>query len=88
MNLLVEIYTDYLAILGVEVGALLHVLEDYDGEVYLNGELIMGNDLSKSSCFISENQFDGINSSDDLLSAKECIEKALKISKLPYALMK
>ena len=59
--------------------------ENPDGEVLLNAQPIACSELLKYSCFISENVFNGINTSDNLLSAKECIEKALQISKISYS---
>lgn len=59
--------------------------EDPEGEILLNQKTINCNELINYSCFISEKIFKGINTEDDLLSAKECIEKALQISKLPYS---
>lgn len=58
--------------------------ENPDGEVLLNGKTIHCNELSKFSCFISESIFPEINSIDDYLTPKLCIEKALSISKLNY----
>lgn len=58
---------------------------DYDGEVILNGKPINCQELSKYSCFIAESQVNDINSADDLLTAKDCIEKALHISQLSYS---
>ena len=56
-----------------------------EGDIFLNDKKISDNELLKYSCFVGENTFDEINSKDDLLSAKACIEKALEISKLPYS---
>ena len=55
-----------------------------DGEVFLNDELIECGALKKHSCFIAENLYDGINSTQDFLTPRKCIEKALSISGLPY----
>lgn len=55
-----------------------------EGEIFLNRQKINPEALQKYSCFIGEKIFDPINTKDHLLSAKECIEKALFISKIPY----
>lgn len=59
--------------------------EAVNGNIYLNNEKINCSELQRYSCFVGENIFDGVNSKDNLLSAKICIEKALNISKLPYS---
>jgi hypothetical protein len=58
--------------------------EHPDGEVFLNDERIECSELKKYSCFISESLYDGINSTQDYLTPRKCIEKALSISGLPY----
>lgn len=55
-----------------------------EGEVFLNGKRIECSELKKHSCFISEYLYEGINSTQDYLTPKKCIEKALSISGLPY----
>ncbi len=55
-----------------------------EGEVLLNGEHIDCSVLKKYSCFISERLYDGINSEQDYLTPRQCIEKALNMSRLPY----
>lgn len=59
-----------------------------DGKIYFDGQPIPAKDLTTLSCFVSENIFEGINSKDNLLSAKECIEKALQMSKLDFTVEK
>jgi len=55
------------------------------GEVILDGRAVDCSELSNYSCFISEKVFEGINTADNLLSTKESVEKALRISNLPYS---
>lgn len=54
------------------------------GKIFLNGLEISPLELSKYACTVFDNVFDGINSSDNLLSARECISLALKKSGLEY----
>ena len=56
----------------------------YTGKVFLNGSEILPAELSKHACVVFDNVFEGINSSDNLLSARECILLALKKSGLEY----
>ena len=55
-----------------------------DGEVLLDGVKVLPLELRRVSAFVCENIFDGVNSSAELLSARQCIEKALQISGLQY----
>lgn len=59
--------------------------EPVEGEIFINDKKINCYELQKYACFIGENTFNEINSADNNLSAKDCIEKALEISKLPYS---
>ena len=53
-----------------------------EGQVKLNGDIINPMDLKRYSAFIPESVFDGINASADTITARECIQKALELSKL------
>ena len=59
--------------------------KEQSGNIFLNGQKVKYNTLKKYSCFIGENVFEKVNSSENLLTAKECIEKALYISGLDYS---
>ena len=54
------------------------------GNVFLNGQIVACDTLAKHSLFISENLYNGLNSMEDYLTPKKCIERALQISQLPY----
>ena len=56
-----------------------------DGEVFLDGERIECSELTKYSCFVSESLYDGVNSTQDYMTPRRCIERALSISGLLYS---
>ncbi|MCQ2427796.1 MAG: hypothetical protein MJ137_05275 [Clostridia bacterium] len=56
-----------------------------NGEVYMNDECVDSCFLKNISCYVSENVYDGINTTQDYLTPRKCIEKALSISRLPYS---
>lgn len=58
---------------------------DYSGSVFLNERIVSPIELMQYSCFISENYFPTVNSTQNLLTPRKCIEKALSISKQPYS---
>lgn len=51
----------------------------------LNGNKVNPRELKDKSCFIAENQIEGINTPIDMGTARTNIEKALAISGLPYS---
>lgn len=57
-----------------------------DGSVYLNDKMIDLEDLTDFSCFVGETNFTVLQPIDGLVSAKNCIEKALLTSKLPFSI--
>lgn len=59
---------------------------NYSGTVLLNNNVIPANQLLNYSCFIAEKIFQNINSTKNLLTPKECIEKALAISGQSYSI--
>lgn len=58
---------------------------DYSGNIFIDGNKVTISDMSKVSCFVRENLFEGINSEQDLMSPKKCIENALDISHLDFS---
>lgn len=54
------------------------------GSVFVNDRKMDCNELSRYSCFVGEKFFDGINSNNNVLTANECIKKALEISQLSF----
>jgi len=60
--------------------------EHFTGKLLINNNDISENHLSQYAAFIGENTFEGINSLENLLTPKECIENSLSISKLTYSL--
>ena len=54
--------------------------KNYSGKVLLNNTEIQASQLSSYSCFITEKIFPNINSHDNMMTPKTCIEKALAIS--------
>lgn len=59
--------------------------KQYNGKILLNGEEIMADELSQHSCFITEINYTDLSITQETSSPKECIEKALSISLLPYS---
>ena len=57
---------------------------DPRGTIHINNKKIDCKELLDLSCFISENRIRGVNDDDPSLSVRECINKALAISKLSY----
>lgn len=55
-----------------------------EGGVFLNGKRIECRELKKYSCFVSESLYDGVNSAQDYMTPRRCIERALSMSGLPY----
>ena len=62
--------------------------QNHSGTVFLNGKEIHFDKLLKYSCFISEKYFPDVNTADNLLTPKDCIEKALNISGQNYSVQK
>ena len=58
---------------------------NYKGEVLLNGKEVLPHELQRYSCFVSEITFLNGNLNLDSLTPKECIEKAISLSKQPYS---
>lgn|GEM_PF-1369777 len=54
------------------------------GTLFVNNQAARREDLAKHACFVGEKTFEGVNFEQNLLSAAECIQKALDISKLNY----
>lgn len=54
------------------------------GQILVNGKAVCPGEMSMYSAFVGEKIFCGINSKENFLSAKDCIERALVISDLPY----
>ena len=59
--------------------------DQHTGKVLLNETEITADELAKYSCFISENIYPTLNTQNNLLTPRTCIEKALSISLLPYS---
>jgi len=59
---------------------------EHTGKILLNNDEISVNKLSEYSCFITEKIFQDVNSESNLMTPKECIAKALSISKQPYTI--
>lgn len=55
------------------------------GKILLNDKEILSNELSVYSAFVTEKIFPEINSSENLMTVKECIQKALEISGQEYS---
>lgn len=58
---------------------------EYNGKILLNGAEIAPNELSVYSGFVTEKEISSKKSFENLLSARECIEKCLRISNLHYS---
>ncbi len=60
--------------------------EHYTGQIVINNGEILPINLAHHSAFVGERIIDSINSFENLLTPKECIEKSLAISKLPFSI--
>lgn len=56
----------------------------YTGELYLNQKIIGASELSRYACCVAEPIFPQVNTTNNLGTPKECIRRALELSKLPY----
>ncbi len=59
----------------------------YTGQIIINNGEISPINLAHHSAFVGEHIIDSINSPENLLTPKECIEKSLTISKLPFSIV-
>lgn len=58
--------------------------EVLQGSVCVNGHKSSCDELKNYSCFIGEGNIWGINTENDSVTVKECIQRALEISGLPF----
>ena len=59
--------------------------DGHSGTVIIDGRPVTLLELSHYACVISEKNFPNVNTPDNLLTPKECIEKALSISMQPFS---
>lgn len=59
--------------------------KQYSGKIFLNEAEIAADELKKYACFISENIYSDLGLNSELSTPRECIERALSISLLPYS---
>lgn len=59
---------------------------NYTGRIYVNQKEVLLESLKNSSAFVAESIFDSSNSKENLLTVRECIQKALILSGLPYSI--
>lgn len=57
---------------------------DPRGTIHVNNKKSGCKDLLDISCFISENRIHGVNDDDVSMTVRECIDRALKTSGIPY----
>ena len=59
--------------------------KQYSGRILLNEMEIAADELTKYSCFVSENIYTDLNLAQERSTPKACIERALAISLQPYS---
>ena len=59
--------------------------ENHCGKIFIDDKQVPFTELLSHSCFITESDFFGTDTAYSELTTRQCIEKALDISKLPYS---